>query len=590
MMIKKLLGVAAGVCLALCMTVHAEGEVAYSVTDVERSEITVQGRIDGEITDTFVAVSVQKPGVSAENIPEKLSGEDWKQYFAYQAQTVLKDGAYSAVCELPPLEGQEPYLLSVSVNGALHQMPVYLYAPGKIDAFIAQLNSMDINQMTEEELALLAEQITAYFSCNSGEIYEKYVPQISGKARIAEVFMRHYDGAEIQKNDNAANPYSQIAEVFENAVLCCAYREGLSAQMIENGTFLYAGRLGFTEKKAIYDLAARSTSDSGKRRVADSITSRKPQSLRELKEFFAQEAIRGAMNDSVTYGSGHIGEILSEPEVKAVLTAAGWQEGEYLSSDKTAVQQKYHQNPAGSFWEMVELLNRLAKENKSGGANPRPGGGTGGASGGGAYQPIDVPGGEVSGAPDAGEPIQAGANTIFKDLEGVPWAEKSIMGLYAMGVINGVGGNRFDPDASVTREEFTKMLMGAMKLPINVSVSAFSDVPENAWYTPYVASGTACGIIYGISEEEFGTGRNITREQMAAMCARALEMLKKDLKGSPSADFADREDISAYALDSVNKMRGLRIINGDENGYFRPQASATRAEAAHILYLMATLS
>ena len=48
--------------------------------------------------------------------------------------------------------------------------------------------------------------------------------------------------------------------------------------------------------------------------------------------------------------------------------------------------------------------------------------------------------------------------------------------------------------------------------------------------------------------------------------------------------FADESDIAEYANDAVRLMQRGGIINGDENGRFNPEAYATRAEAAKIIY------
>ena len=49
-------------------------------------------------------------------------------------------------------------------------------------------------------------------------------------------------------------------------------------------------------------------------------------------------------------------------------------------------------------------------------------------------------------------------------------------------------------------------------------------------------------------------------------------------------DFIDKNEISEWALESVEKMQMADIISGFEDGSFRPQENATRAQAAKIMY------
>lgn len=44
--------------------------------------------------------------------------------------------------------------------------------------------------------------------------------------------------------------------------------------------------------------------------------------------------------------------------------------------------------------------------------------------------------------------------------------------------------------------------------------------------------------------------------------------------------FTDHASISDWAYESVSVVKGFEIINGYDDGSFRPQGMATRAEAA----------
>ena len=143
-----------------------------------------------------------------------------------------------------------------------------------------------------------------------------------------------------------------------------------------------------------------------------------------------------------------------------------------------------------------------------------------------------------------------------------------------------MGDGLFEPMECVTREQFVKMLVAALKIDIENAECKFDDVDTEQWYYPYVAAAYQKQIVFGTDENSFGIGTNITREQMAAMCARVMTVSSD----RTVENFADDADISDYAKESVMLMKKMGIINGDENGNFNPKAYATRAEAAQIIY------
>ena len=48
--------------------------------------------------------------------------------------------------------------------------------------------------------------------------------------------------------------------------------------------------------------------------------------------------------------------------------------------------------------------------------------------------------------------------------------------------------------------------------------------------------------------------------------------------------YADSDDISDYARNSVGELSKIEILNGNENNTFKPFDFATRAEAAQMMY------
>ena len=176
-------------------------------------------------------------------------------------------------------------------------------------------------------------------------------------------------------------------------------------------------------------------------------------------------------------------------------------------------------------------------------------------------------------------------NEGFLDMDDTLWAKTAVDTLYERGIINGKGENKFCPSDIVKREEFLKMVVEALNIVgISEDKKEFSDVDKSAWYSHYVDTGLGTGIINGISESEFGVGKPITRQDMATILYRAIKYGEVSLYSVTDTDFTDKSDISGYALEAVEALASAKVINGMGDGSFMPNKTATRAEAAVMLY------
>ncbi|MEK4004770.1 S-layer homology domain-containing protein [Paenibacillus sp. FSL H3-0333] len=174
----------------------------------------------------------------------------------------------------------------------------------------------------------------------------------------------------------------------------------------------------------------------------------------------------------------------------------------------------------------------------------------------------------------------------FKDIASVQaWAGRQISVVAAKGAIEGVGNGNFAPKNNVTRAEFAKMLIRALNLENNSAKQSFGDVSSTAWYAPYVAVAAEKGIITGRSAAQFDPNATITRAEMATMIARAVKSQKPDAATSVSSlsQFSDAGKIAASLKDGVAFAASNNLVIGNA-GKFNPNNTATRAEAAVIIY------
>ena len=213
--------------------------------------------------------------------------------------------------------------------------------------------------------------------------------------------------------------------------------------------------------------------------------------------------------------------------------------------------------------------------------NPKPPTHGGGGGGGTVIPPKPV---EPTPTPEV--PDGTDITEIFDDINGYDWAHEYIDSLYRLGIIQGYGDKKFKPSNPVKREEFVKMLISALGIPLEADTEntlPFKDLDPDAWYAPYIYTAHKTGLVKGISGDEFGLGADIIRQDIAVIIVRAMESFDLTLpEGEPSKAFNDELSIGIYAADSVNKLHDSGIFGGDENGNFRPRSSATRAEAAKI--------
>ena len=185
-----------------------------------------------------------------------------------------------------------------------------------------------------------------------------------------------------------------------------------------------------------------------------------------------------------------------------------------------------------------------------------------------------------------GSPLKSEENTevVVKDFADLPkshWSYAYVMELVKSGVINGLSATQFAPDANITREQFARIIVLALGLHNENATCDFKDVVGGSWYESSVASAVNAGIIKGYEDNTFGVGKNITRQEMATIISRINTEFKEVV---PKIDFKDSADISDWAKEAVAKVQMANIISGMPDQTFAPNANATRAQAAKVIY------
>lgn len=179
-------------------------------------------------------------------------------------------------------------------------------------------------------------------------------------------------------------------------------------------------------------------------------------------------------------------------------------------------------------------------------------------------------------------PTEEAADT-FTDVKDGDWFRDSVNYVVSKGYFNGTGNHQFSPFLDMTRSMFVTVLgrlEGIKDVPNDVD---FSDVPADMYYAPYVSWAASAGLVEGTGDGRFQPDASITREQAAKILGNYLTENLAALPELSPLSYADRDDIADWALNGVVLTTALGIFQGDDQGKFRPKATITRAEVAAII-------
>ena len=182
----------------------------------------------------------------------------------------------------------------------------------------------------------------------------------------------------------------------------------------------------------------------------------------------------------------------------------------------------------------------------------------------------------------------------FTDVSRSDWYYQFVDYVTSKGYFNGVADKTFAPAENMTRAMFVTVLSRFHGAKGDSRQSAFVDVAPGEWYTAAINWAAANRIVDGVGNGKFAPNDPITRAQMCTMIERYLDLYRKAWKvtlpetGSVSV-MVDESAIPAYALAAVKQCQRHGLVNGFEDGTFRPNDLSTRAQVAAVIYRMSHL-
>lgn len=165
------------------------------------------------------------------------------------------------------------------------------------------------------------------------------------------------------------------------------------------------------------------------------------------------------------------------------------------------------------------------------------------------------------------------------------WMADAIFRAAAKLLLAGETSDTFGVHSSITRAEFTSMIVkGLGLLPVN-GEAPFEDVAADSEYAGDIAAAKAAGLIKGKSAASFAPEATISRQDIAIILSNVLAYLSVETDADIAAlhEFADAGQISEYAKSAVALAVQEGIMIGKPGSKFDPKADLTRAQAAVIV-------
>ncbi|MGI6498759.1 MAG: InlB B-repeat-containing protein [Oscillospiraceae bacterium] len=171
----------------------------------------------------------------------------------------------------------------------------------------------------------------------------------------------------------------------------------------------------------------------------------------------------------------------------------------------------------------------------------------------------------------------------FPDVSKDDWFYESVGFVTQMGMFKGLGDGTFGAGHPTTRAMLVTVLY-RFENPPEKGSGSFDDVSPDAWYADAVSWAAEHGVVAGIGGNLFNPDGSITREQMATILYRYSKLIGRgDAETADLDGFKDAGEVSDFAEEAMSWAVGAGLITGKGNGILDPKGEATRAEVATIL-------
>ena len=192
----------------------------------------------------------------------------------------------------------------------------------------------------------------------------------------------------------------------------------------------------------------------------------------------------------------------------------------------------------------------------------------------------------------------AGWANPFTDVKSSAWYYDAVAFVNTNDLMKGQTDTAFAPQGAMTRGMFVTILgrMEGIDAAVYASINTFSDVKSNQYYAPYIAWANEKGIVSGMGGEKFAPNAAVTREQMAVMMMNYMKLKGQGPAGAWTIQltYNDLDKVSSWADEAVMFMTMKNLMNGmgndaKGNPLFAPKSTSTRAQTAQVMMSLGEL-
>lgn len=172
----------------------------------------------------------------------------------------------------------------------------------------------------------------------------------------------------------------------------------------------------------------------------------------------------------------------------------------------------------------------------------------------------------------------------YQDVLEESWFSPYVEAAYNQGLIS--KDTHFNPDQAAPRCQMVTVLGREYERETGEKLSntnsGFLDVLGMSYYAPYVTWGAETGIVKGMGGDMFQPDINVTREQIAAFLYRYAIYRGIVAEGGEDETvlqrFNDGGQVSEYARAAISWAITAEILQGDDSNCINPQGFAKRSE------------
>ena len=554
---------------SLMMNCFADETISYTQ---DGNSVSFEGSI-GDKSGVLVNVEVYKPGKTPEDMEMAVDDSDFdiNDWLAYNDIFYTSNkGKFKITIDLGNINSSEEYMVYFITKDGLCESK--------------QLNFINFDE-TKQALKDIRSFVEASTSPNEKEKISVFSKMINNKRfilrmpennseglnedNVLEAFYYYWKAYPV--NPEGQNPVEDNMALYEKAKSLTRFNDGKTTSIFDAEDSLGIKKLEIS--RLIYEKDGtfkNYMTDKNLEYITSKVAEKKSYDISKLNENLTEGLVLAVLKNS--NGVGNITYVLNELSNK-------------FGIDDYKINDESSKKLAGNYQTINEVISKVKSvcEKKSNSLDTNGGGGKViGKSSSSSSQTI-----KVSDIPDNTGNNNAETDDIYLDVKPSHWAYKAISNLSDKGIVNGTGDGMFMPENTVKREEFVKMIVKAFAQDCMEADIEFRDVPDNAWYSEFIKKAYAAEFIKGIGDNKFGTGENISRQDMAVMIFNVIKYANVNIKKEQdSIKFLDDIKISDYAKDSVYSLKAIGVINGIDELNYNPTGSATRAEATMIIYKM----